>query len=66
MRYDFKDVSEMQGKQETYRSVKQGVLLLGGTASPNYLREALTMLEKTLPKVRRIEFEGLDHSGSWN
>ena len=66
MRYDFRDVSEMQGKQQTYRSVRQDVLLLGGTASPNYLKEALNTLEKTLPKVRRIEFEGLDHAGSWN
>ena len=66
MRYDFKDVSEMQGKEETYRSVRRDVLLLGGTASPHYLKEALNRLEKILPNVRRIEFEGLDHAGSWN
>jgi hypothetical protein len=66
MRYDFKDVSEMQGKEETYRSVRQDVLLLGGTASPNYLKEGLNTLEKTLPNVRRVDFEGLDHAGSWN
>jgi hypothetical protein len=66
MRYDFKDVSEMQGKVETYRSVQQDVLLLGGTASPQYLKAALNTLERTLPNVRRVEFDGLNHSGSWN
>jgi hypothetical protein len=31
-----------------------------------YLKKALGVLEKLLPKAKRIEFKGLDHSGAWN
>lgn len=66
MRFDFEIVAEMSGRVESFKTVKAEVLLLGGTKSPAYLKNALDTLERTLPKVRRIEFAGLDHSGSWN
>jgi pimeloyl-ACP methyl ester carboxylesterase len=66
MRYDFKVVSEMDGKAESFKTVKAEILLLGGTKSPTYLKNALAALEIILPNVRREELKGLDHSGSWN
>jgi hypothetical protein len=66
MRYDFKVVTDRRGDVEPFRAVQAEILLLGGTKSPRYLKDALAALEKTLPRVRRTEFEGLDHSGPWN
>ena len=66
MRYDFEVVSEMQSKAENFGAVKTETLLLGGSKSPVYLKDALRKLERLLPKSKRIEFEGLDHNGPWN
>ena len=66
MRYDFKVVLDRGGKVDTFHAVKPEVLLLGGDKSPQYLKDALSALEKILPKARRIEYTGLDHSGVWN
>ncbi len=66
MRYDFKIVSEIGGDVEPFRSVQQEVLLLGGSKSPEYLISALDALQKVLPHAERTEFNGLDHSGTWN
>jgi pimeloyl-ACP methyl ester carboxylesterase len=65
-RYDFKVVLDRGGKVHLYNTVNQEILLLGGSNSPKYLKKSLTALEKVLPKNRRIEFKGLDHSGPWN
>jgi hypothetical protein len=56
----------MADKAELYKAVSQEILLLGGSNSPAYLKEALSNLEKILPRAKRIEFEGLDHSAPWN
>ncbi len=66
MHYDFRLVVEMNAKLETLRAVQSEVFLLGGSKSPDYLRAALDVLEKTLPDVRRIELPGLGHAASWN
>jgi hypothetical protein len=39
-------------------------MLLGGSKSPAYLKQALDALEQAIPQVRRVEFPGLDHGGS--
>jgi hypothetical protein len=64
IRYDLKEVSEMDGKAESFKLVKAEILLVGGTKSP-YLKNALAALETILPKVRRDQLEGPDHSGTW-
>jgi pimeloyl-ACP methyl ester carboxylesterase len=66
MRFDFRAVQQMAGQLASLASVKAEVLLLGGTHSPRYLRDALAALEQTLPHRRHIEFRGLDHSAPWN
>lgn len=66
LQQDFEVVYEMSRKLETFRAVRQDVLLLGGSKSPEYLKEDLGALEKALPHVRRVEFPGLDHAAAWN
>jgi pimeloyl-ACP methyl ester carboxylesterase len=65
-RFDLKVVSEMDGKIASFAAVTAKILLLGGTRSPAYLRNALAELETILPNVGRTELAGLDHSGPWN
>ena len=65
-RYDFRVVLERGAAVQSYQSVPQQVLLLGGSRSPAYLKEALAVLTRTLPHVRRTELAGLDHAGPWN
>ena len=64
LHYDFVLVYELAEKVETFRTLKTDVLLLGGSKSPAWLKKALDALEHVLPNAKRIEFPGLDHSGS--
>lgn len=66
LRYDFQVVIEMSGALESFRAINAGVLLLGGSKSPAYLKVDLDALEKVLPHVTRLEFPGLDHAAAWN
>lgn len=66
MRYDFSVVSNMQDRFETFAAVKCDALLLSGKRSPAYLQEACAKLDQVLPSSRRVEFDRLDHSASWN
>jgi pimeloyl-ACP methyl ester carboxylesterase len=66
LQYDFQVVVEMSGKLESFRALQTEVLLLGGSKSPAYLKEALDALEKVLPHVTRVEFQGLGHGSPWN
>jgi hypothetical protein len=66
LHYDFAVVAEMSGSLETFRDVSAEVLLLGGSRSPAYLRDALASLEPILPRATRVELDGLDHAASWN
>jgi pimeloyl-ACP methyl ester carboxylesterase len=65
LHYDFALVTAMSGHFQDFKQVRAEVLLLGGSKSPAYLKNALATLEKVLPHVAgRIEFPGLDHGGS--
>ena len=64
LHYDFTLVAAASRDLERFRAINADVLLLGGSKSPAYLKTALTTLETILPHARRIEFPGLDHSGS--
>jgi pimeloyl-ACP methyl ester carboxylesterase len=66
MRYDAKIVLERGGEIQSYHTVNQPIMLLGGTKSPKYLQLSLDSLQKILPNVSRKIFKGLDHSGPWN
>jgi pimeloyl-ACP methyl ester carboxylesterase len=66
MRYDFNVVAGMNHHLHDLRTVKMQVLLMGGDRSPDYLKNALLALKKTLPNAECIELAGADHSAPWN
>ncbi|MCA8488256.1 alpha/beta hydrolase [Burkholderia multivorans] len=66
MRYDFNVVSSMNHHLHDLRAVSTPVLLIGGSRSPDYLKQALVALRATLPYCECIEFAGADHSSPWN
>jgi uncharacterized protein YhfF/pimeloyl-ACP methyl ester carboxylesterase len=66
LHYETQIIAEMSGSQHTLTDVSAAVLLLGGSRSSRFLKDALARLEPALPHARRVELPGLDHSGSWN
>jgi pimeloyl-ACP methyl ester carboxylesterase len=64
LHYDFQLVVERAEQVERFRALHTDTLLLGGSKSPAYLRQALDALEQTIPQARRVVFPGLDHGGS--
>lgn len=66
VRFDFHDVSSMQGRIPTFAALNKPLLLLSGTASPAFLREAIRTLHETAAGSEHIEFDGLGHDGPWN
>ena len=66
VRYDFQDVSEVDGDLQMFSSITIPALLLSGTRSPAFLRDAVRALLDVLPDVRHVEFTGLGHDGPWN
>ncbi|HTO21178.1 MAG TPA: alpha/beta hydrolase, partial [Spirochaetia bacterium] len=64
--YDARLILGTAGKAEALRAVNLPVLLLGGTRSPRWLRDALDSAARILPNARRVVFPGLDHGGATN
>jgi len=64
LHYDFSLVIEMAEKVNTFKVINTNVLLLGGSESPAWLKLALDELAKVLPRMKRIEFPGLNHGSS--
>lgn len=54
-------VREMDSSIETLAAIRAEVLLMGGQKSPAFLGGILDSLEKTLPRVRRVELPGVGH-----
>lgn len=63
---DFRLVAEMNERIDELDRVSANVLLLGGDESPQYLKDALTMLQRRLAHARRHAFSGLGHGGAWD
>ncbi|WP_017588493.1 alpha/beta fold hydrolase [Nocardiopsis ganjiahuensis] len=63
---DARTVAEAADLAKAAADVRADVLLLGGTRSARYLKEALDTLETTLPRVRRVEFAGAGHLAADN
>ena len=66
IRYDFDVVAGMDGRMDVFRALEKPVLLLSGTRSPAFLRQAVRDLRDVLPRAEHLEFDGLSHSGPWN
>jgi pimeloyl-ACP methyl ester carboxylesterase len=57
-------VADLAGTFDNFRTVEADVLLLGGTKGLPGLKPGRATLEKVLPHVRRIEYDGYDHGSS--
>ncbi|MFF0270216.1 alpha/beta fold hydrolase [Kribbella sp. NPDC004536] len=57
-------VAELGGTFEKFHAVAADVLLMGGTKGLPGLEPGRATLEKVLPRVRRIEYDGYDHGSS--
>ena len=66
LQFDFQIVGEAHGRLESWRLVNAQVLMLGGSKSPEYLKQDLDALETVLPMASRVTLSGLDHGASWN
>ncbi len=64
LHYDFQLIRESDGALERFRAIAAQVLLLGGSASPAYLKTAMNALAQVFPRAKRIEFAGLGHGAS--
>jgi pimeloyl-ACP methyl ester carboxylesterase len=64
LHYDFQLIRETDGALQRFRAIRAQVLLLGGSASPTYLKNAMNALAVTFPNANRIEFPGLGHGAS--
>jgi pimeloyl-ACP methyl ester carboxylesterase len=56
----------MDGSITKFKDIKQPVLLLGGSKSPQFLKRALDELEQIIPGATRVEITGVDHAAPWN
>ena len=66
VRYDFHDVAGVDGRIDTFAAITRPVLLLSGTKSPRFLRQAIQNLHAILLQSECHEFDGLGHDGPWN
>jgi pimeloyl-ACP methyl ester carboxylesterase len=64
--FDNKLVLEMVDTLDQYHAIETDILLLGGSDSPAYLKNAVEQLGTILPKVNRITLEKMGHGGSGN
>jgi hypothetical protein len=64
LHYDFQLVNEMKDSHERFKAIQADVLLLGGSASPAYLKTGLDTLAKVFPHAKRVEFAGVGHGAS--
>lgn len=62
--FDFQLVVEMKDTLENFKAVPAEMLLIGGSKSPYFLEHILDELNNILPKVNRVELQGLGHAGS--
>lgn len=66
MVYDIRMIRRDHPTPEGFSDLSAKTLLLGGSESPDFLRETLDELEIALPHATRVEFDGIGHSGPAN
>jgi pimeloyl-ACP methyl ester carboxylesterase len=64
--YDIAIAQSMDGSITKFKDIKQPVLLVGGSKSPQFLTQALDELEQIIPDTTRVEITGVDHAAAWN
>jgi pimeloyl-ACP methyl ester carboxylesterase len=64
--YDIAIAQSIDTSIKKFKDLRQPVLLLGGSKSPNFLKRALDELQQIIPDATRIEMAGADHAAAWN
>jgi pimeloyl-ACP methyl ester carboxylesterase len=64
--YDIAIAQSLDGSITKFKDIKQPVLLVGGSKSPQFLKQALDELEQIIPDTTRVEITGVDHAAAWN
>lgn len=64
IRYEGVIIEERRGTEDEYASVAANVLMLRGSKGLAWLRPGMDALAHTIPRMRQIEYPGLDHGGS--
>lgn len=64
MHYDIQMVAETKGKFDSFKNSTADILLLGGSKSAGFLKDALGELKKLMPQASFIQFPGLGHGAS--
>jgi hypothetical protein len=63
---DFRLVVEVSGDVARYSAIKGAVLLMYGSKTPRFLKDAIADVRAALPAAAVVELPGLDHAAAWN
>ena len=63
---DFQLVVEVSGDVARYSTIKGAVLLMYGSKTPQFLKDAIADVHAALPAAAVVELSGLDHAAAWN
>jgi len=66
LHYEGKIIVEKSGQQPSFGSIAMPVLLLGGSKSSQFLKDATASVVAVVPNAQHKELPGLDHSSAWN
>lgn len=66
LHHDAQVVVEMSGPQPALAGIKAEVLLLGGSKSSAFMKQALDKVEAVLSRTERVTLRGLNHGSPWN
>ena len=66
LHYESQVYVHMVGKLDTFKTIGNEVLLLGGIRSASHFKAGLDVLATILPKATRVELPAVGHSASWN
>jgi pimeloyl-ACP methyl ester carboxylesterase len=64
--YDIAIAQSTSSSITKFKEIKQPVLLVGGSNSPDFLKQSLGELEQIIPDTTRVEITGVDHAAAWN
>ncbi len=66
LHYESQVYVHMVGKLDTFKTIGNEMLLLGGIRSASHFKTGLDVLATILPKATRVELPAVGHSASWN
>ncbi len=66
LHYESQVYVHMVGKLDTFKTIGNEMLLLGGIRSASHFKAGLDVLATILPKATRVELPAVGHSASWN